>query len=225
MIESNKQIPPKLKIMVATTNAGKRAEISDFFKTADLSVEIDFCQEDLKVDESGSTFAQNAYLKACAYAEYYKNGLAVCADDSGLVLADFPELLGVQTSRFHVELPTYQERANILLAKFREHKISNPVATFYCVLCLRVGPAETYFFTGKVRGTLASEWREGGGGFGYDGLFIPEGKSQTFSEDPSLKLAFSHRQKAMEELLKFLRPIYSLGGSLGPHKGRAINLH
>ncbi len=196
----------KITLLVATTNSGKQAEIKQMLGDSSLNFAIQFSELDLKVEESGETFAQNAHAKADAYGAHYKYESCILCDDSGLVLEAYPEILGVHTSRFQDHLGSYEARAQVLLQKYKDNLELNRAAAFYCVLCLKVSSTETYFFTGQVKGQIADSWREGsvaGGGFGYDGIFIPQGSSETFSQNPALKKQNSHRQKAFAELLKF----------------------
>jgi XTP/dITP diphosphohydrolase len=166
-----------------------------------LSVEP--APQSLDVDESGSTFTENAYLKAKAYFD--KFAVPALADDSGLVVEALPELLGVQSARFAPELSSYVDKCQKLIELLKSKE--NRSAYFVCVLCFYLSPEEVYFFEGRVQGRIGNELK-GDHGFGYDPIFIPDRKEQdgkSLAELPDWKNEFSHRARASQSALQFFK--------------------
>lgn len=190
------------KLLVATTNPGKQKEIAQIL--SGLEYDLVFPNEldsvsDLAVDETGSTFAENALLKAQAFAE--KSGLLAVADDSGLVVTALDNFPGVRSGRWLQG--TGKERAQGVL-----DKLSTTIdrsAAFVTVACLyNPETQETEYFEGKITGTLTHELR-GESGFDYDYIFVPDGYQETFAElGVAAKNEFSHRAIAFRKLSSFL---------------------
>jgi XTP/dITP diphosphohydrolase len=186
--------------ILASSNAHKAEEFKVLFKGV-LSVEP--APQSLEVDESGSTFTENAYLKAKAYFD--KFAVPALADDSGLVVEALPELLGVQSARFAPELSSYVDKCQKLIELLKSKE--NRSAYFVCVLCFYLSPEEVYFFEGRVQGKIGNELK-GGHGFGYDPIFIPDRKEQdgkSLAELPDWKNEFSHRARASQSALHFFK--------------------
>ncbi|MES2528177.1 MAG: non-canonical purine NTP pyrophosphatase [Bdellovibrionota bacterium] len=159
----------------------------------------------LEVDETGKTFTENALIKAKAYFDVYK--VPTLADDSGLVLEAFPDLLSVQSARFAPDLKEYSDKCNRILELYREKNPTTRNAYFVCVLCFYYSDDEYYFFEGRVHGVIG-ERLQGSKGFGYDPIFIPERKENdgaTLAELPEWKNEFSHRAKASRAALGFFQ--------------------
>jgi XTP/dITP diphosphohydrolase len=186
--------------LLASGNAHKAQEFAELFKD---TLNITPAPQTLAVDETGTTFIENALLKARAYAEAFK--APALADDSGLVLEAMPELLGVQSARFAPELPDYQQKCRRLLELMQES--ANRRAYFVCVLCFYISPTEVFFFEGRVHGKIGTEIK-GEHGFGYDPIFIPDRKEQdelSLAQLPQWKNHFSHRAKAAQSALEFFK--------------------
>lgn len=186
--------------ILASSNAHKAEEFKVLFKGV-LSVEP--APQSLDVDESGSTFTENAYLKAKAYFD--KFAVPALADDSGLVVEALPELLGVQSARFSPELSSYVDKCQKLIELLKSKE--NRSAYFVCVLCFYLSPEEVYFFEGRVQGRIGNELK-GDHGFGYDPIFIPDRKEQdgkSLAELPDWKNEFSHRARASQSALQFFK--------------------
>ncbi len=188
--------------ILASGNAHKAQEFKELFGKTLI---VDAAPDSIPVDETGKTFTENAFLKAEAY--FKKFNKPALADDSGLVLEGMPDLLGVQSARFAPELGSYQDKCQRLLELFKERGIDNRDAYFVCVLCFYVSPDETYFFEGRVHGTIGNDYK-GEHGFGYDPIFIPERKEndgKSLAELPEWKNEFSHRAKAVHSALSFFK--------------------
>jgi XTP/dITP diphosphohydrolase len=186
--------------LLASGNSHKAQEFKELFER---KIIVNAAPGTLEVNESGNTFAENALLKAKAYFDAYK--VPTFADDSGLVLEAFPELLGIKSARFAPELENYSEKCARLLDLYKEKRTASRSAYFICVLCFYVSDDEYYFFEGRVHGTIAESIR-GTHGFGYDPIFIPERKENdglTLAELPEWKNEFSHRAKACRSALAF----------------------
>lgn len=186
--------------ILASSNAHKAEEFKVLFKGV-LSVKP--APQSLDVDESGSTFTENAYLKAKAYFD--KFAVPALADDSGLVVEALPELLGVQSARFAPELSSYVDKCQKLIELLKSKE--NRSAYFVCILCFYLSPEEVYFFEGRVQGKIGNELK-GDHGFGYDPIFIPDRKEQdgkSLAELPDWKNEFSHRARASQSALQFFK--------------------
>ena len=189
-----------ISLILASGNAHKALEFKDLFQGV---VEVQAAPSTLQVEESAETYTENAFLKAKAYYDHFKK--PAMADDSGLTIEALPELLGVQSARFAPELSTYKEKCERLLGMLEG--VENRLAYFTCVLCFYLSPSEVYFFEGRLHGRIGHELA-GEGGFGYDPIFIPERKEedgQSLAELPEWKNEFSHRAKASQMALQFLK--------------------
>jgi XTP/dITP diphosphohydrolase len=128
-------------------------------------------------------------------------GMNVFADDTGLEITALNGLPGVHSARFAGENKDSSANIEKVLSLLANAK--NREARFRTVIALILDNKE-YIFEGIVNGTIISEKR-GSGGFGYDPIFIPEGKIRTFAEmDLSEKNSVSHRARAFEKLKNFL---------------------
>lgn len=188
--------------LLASGNAHKAEEFKELF--LDI-LTISAAPRTLEVDETGKTFIENALIKAKAYYDTYK--VPSLADDSGLVIEAYPELLGVQSARFMPELPNYADKCQKLLEIMEAVPGGNRRAYFICVLCFYLSPDEVYFFEGRVHGEIGRELK-GEKGFGYDPVFIPERKENdglSLAQLPEWKNQFSHRAKAVQAALEFFK--------------------
>ena len=143
---------------------------------------------------------------ALAKARYVHNatGMDVFADDTGLEVEALNGLPGVHSARFAGENKDSDANIVKLLAMLGNNE--NRKARFKTVIALILGNNE-YLFEGVVEGSIISEKR-GSEGFGYDPVFIPDGKKQTFAEmAPDEKNNISHRGRAVEKLRKFLNKL------------------
>lgn len=188
--------------LLASGNKHKAEEFKELFEG---KMGVNASPGTLEVDETGKTFTENALLKAKAYFDVYK--VPTLADDSGLMLEAFPELLGVQSARFAPDLKEYSDKCNRILDFYHEKNPTSRNAYFVCVLCFYCSADEYYFFEGRVHGVIG-EKLQGSKGFGYDPIFIPERKENdgaTLAELPEWKNEFSHRAKASRAALAFFQ--------------------
>jgi XTP/dITP diphosphohydrolase len=187
------------RLLLATRNAHKTREFAEIlgqdFVVSDLSTE----SEAPSVEETGSTFAENAILKAVAVSKW--SGGLVVADDSGLEVAALAGAPGVYSARYAGPGATDAENIARLLSELRECAAQSAVtARFRCVLALARQGEVLETFDGVVEGTIVDPPR-GDGGFGYDPVFQPLGLGKTFGElPPEEKNRLSHRAQAIQLL-------------------------
>ncbi len=153
-------------------------------------------------DETGTTFLENARLKALHYARL--SGRLTVSDDSGLSVEALGGAPGLYTSRFGGPGATPLERNCLLLEKLRNVPPEGRTARFTCALALARGERVLFEALEHVVGSIAEAPR-GAGGFGYDPVFFYPPFGGTFAEAPSaLKDAVSHRGRAFARLRAFL---------------------
>ena len=185
-------------IVVATSNAHKVGEYRKLL--ADQKVELKSLLDYPGfpgVEESGSTFAQNASIKALAACKYCD--VPAFADDSGLEVEALDGRPGVFSSRY---APTDKERIAKLLKELEG--CENRRARFVCAIAIAINGEVIETFEGTVNGVITTAPR-GEGGFGYDPIFQPDGYEQTFGELPQeIKNRISHRASAYRKALEFV---------------------
>ncbi len=186
-----------MEFVLASANKKKVIELNELFKDSKLTVTSP--QEKLEVDETGLTFRENAFLKAKAYYDKFQK--PALSDDSGLIVEALPDILGVKSARFAPELPEYKDKCKKLIELLKDK--DDKSAYFVCYLCFYISDSEIYYFEGRVHGKIA-EKLSGDGGFGYDPVFLPEGRDgRSLAEESAWKMTNSHRAKACREALNF----------------------
>lgn len=195
------------KLLIGTQNQGKVREYQKLL--ADAPVEIvgldDVGLEKLDVEETGTTFEENALIKARAYAA--ASGLPALADDSGLVVDALNGRPGVHSARYGGPGLDDAGRRHALLDEMQSISDAERTARFVCVIAV-VEPDSTSAQTvaGTVEGRIIREERDAGRGFGYDPVFMPDGYTQTFGElDSAIKNRISHRGEAAKKLIPILQ--------------------
>lgn len=188
-----------MKLLVATSNPGKLVEVREILAgTLEGHQLVSLAELKLPApDETGSTFQENAALKATTCA--LQSGLWTLADDSGLCVDALDGGPGLFSARY---APTDEERRAKLLKNVGAAPASRRGAHFFCAVALSSPDGKRVFRAeGKVFGRIALEAR-GTGGFGYDPLFVPtETPSRTLAELPrEEKNKLSHRGRALERL-------------------------
>jgi XTP/dITP diphosphohydrolase len=190
------------RLVVASHNAGKVREIGALL--APLGVDaISAGELGLpEPEETESTFAGNAALKAVAAAK--ASGLPSLADDSGLEVAALGGAPGVYSARWAGETRDFNAAMERVWRALMEKNAGDFSARFVCVLALARPDGEVQCFEGEARGRIV--WpKRGAFGFGYDPIFVPEGHTRTFGEmTAEEKLPLTHRQRAFEKLLAAL---------------------
>lgn len=166
-------------------------------------------KESIEVEETGTTFAENAELKAKAMCEH--TGMPAIADDSGLVVDALGGAPGVLSARYAGEGATDAEKINKLLTELMKTGSSDRSARFECVICCYFPNGEKIFAHGTCEGTIGYAPR-GANGFGYDPIFFVEG-NKTFAElSDHQKDLISHRGRALKELSAILKKKYGKNG-------------
>jgi XTP/dITP diphosphohydrolase len=191
--------------VLATANPDKAAEISDVLVDAGAKVTLEPRDPAIpEVEETGATLEENARLKAAALCAV--TGRPSIADDTGLEVDALDGAPGVRSARFAGEDATYADNCELLLEKLVG--ITGPArsARFATVAIARWPDGREVAAIGTVEGSIADEPR-GGGGFGYDSVFVPaDGDGRTFAEmSASEKHAVSHRGRAFRTLAEGLR--------------------
>lgn len=190
------------RIVLATGNAGKVAEIRALMAEFDVEVVPQTALGIEPADETGTTFVENA-LKKARHA-LAATGIASLADDSGLAVDALGGRPGVRSARYAG--PDADDEANIarLLAELDD--VDERDAAFHCAICLVLpDAAEPVIATGEWRGTILRE-RRGSGGFGYDPVFYDPALGKSAAElEPEEKNAVSHRARALARLAASLR--------------------
>ncbi|HEV8591465.1 MAG TPA: RdgB/HAM1 family non-canonical purine NTP pyrophosphatase [Pyrinomonadaceae bacterium] len=192
------------KLLVATGNAGKVRELAKLLPTS--PVELFGFRDALlmnEVAETGSTFRENAILKATGYAQ--QSGLWSLADDSGLEVDALGGRPGVLSARYAGAETPYDRKIRSLLDELSEAGDTDRSARFVCSMAISDPHGSiTFETTGVCQGKLANTPR-GTNGFGYDPIFVPDGFEQTFGElDDEIKQQISHRARAAREIVRYL---------------------
>ncbi len=192
-----------MKLILASNNNKKMAELRDIL--ADLPVEILSQREagcDFEVEETGTTFEENAFLKAEAVAR--ATGLAAIADDSGLMVDALGGEPGVYSARYTGSHDaTDRERYEFLLKKLGDEE--NRAARFVSCICCILPDGGRIDTRGECPGEILFAPR-GEGGFGYDPVFMPEGFSTSMAElGTEVKNRISHRARALEKFKQQLK--------------------
>ncbi len=201
--------PARLRMVLATANRDKAAEIADVLRS-ELGDALELLArpaEVADVDETGDTLEDNARLKAQALVE--ATGVAAVADDTGLEVDALGGAPGVYSSRYAGEGATYAENVAKLLSELRRvgaHEPGRRRARFRTVAVAYFPGGREVVAHGVVEGSIASDAR-GTGGFGYDPVFVPDaGDGRTFAEMTAAeKHAVSHRGRAFRALAVGLR--------------------
>ncbi|MCL5103958.1 MAG: XTP/dITP diphosphatase [Armatimonadetes bacterium] len=188
------------RLLIATKNPGKAREMGRIL--ADMPYEIvslaDY-PDAPEVEETGSTFAENAAIKAKAYAAF--TGELTLADDSGLEVDALGGAPGVYSSRF---APSDPERNSKLLQLMKDVPDDLRTARFRCAIAIAEPDGSVRTCEGTVEGIIAHE-PKGANGFGYDPVFyIPELGKHMAELTPEEKNAISHRGRALEQARKLL---------------------
>lgn len=184
-----------MHLLLATRNAHKTAEIATMLGNAVTVTDLTTHPDAPEVEETGTTFEANATLKANAISAHV-GGWAL-ADDSGIEVDALDREPGVYSARYAGPDATDSDNNRLLLDRLRARPDAPRTARFRCVLAISHAGTLRATFDGTIEGTIISELR-GGGGFGYDPLFIPEGHTQTFGQLPAtVKNTISHRSRAL----------------------------
>ena len=189
-----------MKFVLATHNPGKVAELRAILQPAVADLDL-IGYTGPEPIENGTTFAENALIKA--RAAYEHTGMPSIADDSGLCVDILGGSPGIFTAIWAGGRDNVQNR-QLLLRQLADISPAHRSAAFVCTIAL-VSETEELCFTGNWPGSIAFAER-GEHGHGYDPVFIPEGFEVTAAElDPEVKNALSHRAQALSTLIDYLK--------------------
>ncbi len=189
------------KILIATKNKGKLNDIKEIFKELDVEIIslLDF-DEVIEIEETGSSFEENAQIKARACFEKYE--IPSIGDDSGLIVDQLNGAPGIYSARYASENATDEQNNQKLIDELKRFPEPHR-AKFVCVASYYDGNKFINSY-GEINGRIIPEIR-GSNGFGYDPMFIPNGFYKTFGEfSIEDKNKISHRSVAFKKLYKKL---------------------
>lgn len=194
-----------MRLLIATTNIGKVREYQQLLDGLNCDLvglsDVGITQD---IDETGSTYEDNALLKARVYAEL--SGLLTLTDDSGLEVDALDGRPGVHSARYAPDSP---KRIRRLLDEMQNVPTDQRSARFQCVIALAWPDGRSEFTSGTCEGWIANEAR-GNNGFGFDPVFhVPE-RGMTMAELPEdVKNQISHRARAAQKMRPILERILS----------------
>jgi len=186
-----------LKIIFATQNKGKAAEVKAIFAGSQIEIiSLYDLGSKIDVEETGSTFRENAFLKAKTIYEIYKE--PVVADDSGLEIEQLDGRPGVYSARYAGEPCTFEDNNLKVISELQD--FPEPHRAKFISFATYYDSKNKLEAVGELPGRMIKEQR-GTNGFGYDPIFIPDGFDLTISEmDFNTKNKISHRAKSFEKL-------------------------
>lgn len=189
------------ELIFASHNQGKISEIKEMLSPLGITVLSGNDLDLPEVEETGTTFEENAYIKAIAAAK--EKNIPCIADDSGLCVDAIGGRPGVFSARYAPNRD-FSQGMDKLLNELAETNSNNRSAHFSCVIVL-AHPNGTYkSFEGRVDGSIATK-KSGSSGFGYDPIFIPTGFNRSFAEfNSDEKNKISHRGRALQKFISYL---------------------
>ena len=191
-------------MIFATGNMGKLREIKEIM--GDIGEEIISLKEagiDIDIEENGSTFEENAIIKARTIMEM--TGQLVLADDSGLEVDALNKEPGIYSARYMGEDTSYEIKNQNIIDRLKGVEGSDRSARFVCAIAAVFPNGETIVTRGTIEGIIADK-PAGKNGFGFDPIvYVPEYGMTTGEMDPEEKNKISHRGKALAEMKKILK--------------------
>ncbi len=188
-----------MNIVVATGNVGKVEEINKILSDWDVNFLTlkDVGLDDIEIIEDGSTFEENAIIKAKTIAKHTQ--YPVLSDDSGLCIDYLKGAPGIYSARYAGEDTTFEFKRNKILKELDGVEKDGRGAYFFCSVCL-IFNGDIFLSEGKVDGLINDE-EVGDNGFGYDPIFYYPPFNKTFAEvSSSMKDSVSHRYNALKNL-------------------------
>ncbi|EKN65017.1 nucleoside-triphosphatase [Neobacillus bataviensis LMG 21833] len=187
------------EVIIATKNPGKAREFEHIFANRGIHVQtlLDY-PEIPDVEETGTTFEENAILKAEAVSK--KLHKMVIGDDSGLMVDALDGRPGIYSARYAGEPKNDQNNTDKVLSELQGVPESERSARFYCALAVSIPGQETVTVSGTCEGQILEESR-GSNGFGYDPIFYVPEKGKSMAElSADEKNNISHRANALKQL-------------------------
>lgn len=187
------------KIIIATKNKGKAKDFEALFGPHGYEVlTLHDVADDMDVEETGSTFEENALIKATALSERLQT--MVIADDSGLEIDALDGRPGIYSARYAGEEKSDEANIDKVLEELTDVEDSERTARFVCAIALVTPNKEPLTVRGTCEGVIAKE-RKGTNGFGYDPIFYVPSEAKMMAELSSdEKGAISHRGNALKKL-------------------------
>lgn len=192
------------RIVFATGNAGKMKEIREIL--ADLELEVVSMKEigiDMPIEENGSTFEENALIKARAVSR--QCGEIVLADDSGLEVDYLNGEPGIYSARYMGEDTPYSIKNAAIISRLEGIPDEERTARFVCAIAAVFPDGQEMVTSGEIQGRIDYE-EKGNNGFGYDPIFyVPEFGKTTAELTDQEKNSISHRGRALRKMKEKLR--------------------
>jgi XTP/dITP diphosphohydrolase len=184
-------------LLIATTNRHKLEEFRAMFRGLPYQLlSLNDVQIGIDVEETGTTFRENAELKALTYARV--SGLLSLADDSGLEIDALDGAPGVYSARFAGVDTSYEERFRLIFEQLHGLPLSRRTARFHCVITIAEPSGIYQSVDGVLEGLITEEEACGAHGFGYDPIFLVPSLGKTTAELlPEHKNQISHRAQAV----------------------------
>lgn len=192
------------EIIVASTNQGKIKEIKAMLKDIDIEVLSmkDVLEQELEIEETGTTFKENALIKAQTIANIVNK--PVLADDSGLEVDALDKQPGIYSARFLGADTSYNIKNQYIIDALKDKERT---ARFVCALALVIPGQEPILIEETMEG-LINDKIEGANGFGYDPIFyFPPCQMTSTMMSMEEKNKYSHRAKALKKLYTILKEI------------------
>ncbi len=189
------------KILLATSNAHKVEEFKEMLEPFGYTITslLDF-DEEFDIEETGTTFEENALIKAKTMHD--KLGIAVIADDSGLMVNALDGAPGIYSARFMGKDTSYDIKNQYIIDQCKD--ADDKGCQFVCAIAYVEENGESHVFTGVVEGIVADHI-EGEKGFGYDPLFYyPPYQTTLANVSEEQKNAVSHRGRALKQFVDFI---------------------
>ena len=198
---------PNLKLLIATHNQGKIREYRHLLQDIPLDlVSLDDLGISEEIEETGATFVENAWLKACGYAQL--SGMLTLSDDSGLEVDALGGDPGIHSARYGGDsCASDEDRIQLLLRNLAEVAREKRTARFRCVIAICSREGRKASVVGSVAGMIQYQ-PEGNEGFGYDPVFYLPSYGQTMSQIPlAAKNRISHRSDATGKAIEVLKKL------------------
>ncbi len=198
-------------IVIATKNIGKVREFLQIVQEEGTAVKSMMeMGVDLEIDETGTTFEENALIKAKAVWEALGGQYLVLSDDSGLEIDYFDKAPGIYSSRWLGEDTSYDVKNQIVLDRMQEIPEEKRGARYVCAIAAVLPGGEELVVREEMEGRIAYQ-SEGTGGFGYDPIiWIPECGCTVAAMTSEAKNAISHRGKALRSMETLLGKFYKI---------------
>ena len=191
------------KLVFASNNAHKLSEIRAILGDRIEIISLSDLQCHEEIPETADTLEGNALIKARYVWEHY--GLYCFADDTGLEVEALGGAPGVYSARFAGEHASFEDNVSLLLERLSG--VAAPRRARFRTVITLIDEYGTHFFEGSVDGEITLE-RSGDHGFGYDPIFRPEGREETFAQlTEQEKNSMSHRGRAVQKLVRYLQAL------------------